>query len=799
MKNTRKRFTEILLSASCLAFPAIGHAQGQLASEESSARDATLGNTIIVTARKREELLETVPLAITAIGGEALNDMGVRAPSDLGLFVPSLSVLSAPGTPSSVRFSIRGQSSPGVLLTVDQSVGVYNDGVYIARPHGLNAGFVDLQRVEVLKGPQGTLYGRNTTGGAINIVSRGADYDGVHGFGQVEVGNHGDVKVGGAVNVPLSDGGAAIRIAYQRWVRDGFGESRFTGQDLGQDRNQHFLRGTLRLDPSEDVNFVLKAEYAKLRQNGDLHVLRWWRPGGPGYSRAVAQLGSAQAATDYLDGLVAAGELDLYSNDSQTLTRDNVDAVTLGGTLTWDVSDDVQIKSITGYRWYELDNILDLDSSQLMAGEVGAGNGGIEFDNYPFDKPIDQRVDFFSQELNISGSTMDDRIKWLIGGYFSNEKGTDNQNTARGNTSAPALPPSSYVGFFADRVENRSWSIFTQNDIGITDQLSVTLGARYTKEHRELLTKNRIYVASNGTYRCFPTGFPVAGTVTSPDDCAVEQKANFNGFSWLGSANYQVTPDTLVYVRAAKGFRGGGLQLRSPNTPAVEPEIAKDIEIGLKTVQMDGKVRANFAAYRTKYSNKQESTVFPGPPPFTIQTNAASAIIKGFEAEVHASPLPGLWLGGTLTYLDGKYDVYENAPRSSGGSVDASGERFSNPRWQYSLSGKYTVPVGSAGDLSLQADWSWHGQDYLSPRLADPLVPMALQQELAGSVGLLNARLEYDLADKGISIALFASNLLDKEYQVSSISQSSSGLQTGITQEPRMWGLQVRAAFGGER
>ncbi|MEZ5707971.1 MAG: TonB-dependent receptor [Blastomonas sp.] len=778
------------VSLAVMASPAQSLAQD----EEDGARD---DNVIVVTARKREESLQTVPVAITALSADALEDKGVRSPSDLGLFVPSLQILSAPGTPSSVRFSIRGQSSPGVLLTVDQSVGLYVDGVYIARPHGINAGFVDLERVEVLKGPQGTLYGRNTTGGAINIVSKGADYDGVHGYAMLEVGNHDDLKFGGAVNIPLAQDKAAVRVAYQRWTRDGFGRSSLTGLDLGQDRDQHFVRGTLQLNPTENLDIQIKAEYTALRQNGDLHVLRWWRPGGGGFQRAVAQFGDAAVATAYLDGLVAMGNRDLYTNDSQTFTRDNVDAVTLGGTLAWDISDSLQFRSVTGYRWYKLDNILDLDGTSLTAGEVGTGIGGIEFANYPFAKPIDQRVDFFSQEFNLSGQAIDDRLDWLIGAYFSDERGTDNQNTARGNTTAPALPPASYVGFFADKVVNSSWSIYSQNDFKVTDNFSLTLGARYTEEHRELLTKNRIYLPSANGYRCFPTGFPVAGTVPSPDDCAVFQEADFDGFSWLASANFQVTDDTLLYVRAAKGFRGGGLQLRSPNTPPVKPEIAKDIELGVKTSQWDGRFQANLAAYRTKYSNKQESTVFPGPPPFTIQTNAASAIIKGFEAEVNVNPAPGLWLGGTLTYLDGKYDSYQNAPNSSGASLDASGERFSNPRWSYSLTGRYTVAAGP-GDLSVQADWAWHGKNYISPRLADPLVPFALQQSLADSVGLLNARIDYELPEYGVTASLFATNLLDKEYQVSSISQASSGLQTGITQEPRMWGFQLRKTFGGE-
>jgi iron complex outermembrane receptor protein len=747
---------------------------------------------IVVTARKRAEPLEKVPVAVTAQTGDDLTTKGIRTPIELARFVPSLSTTSAPGTPSSVRFNIRGQSSNGVLLTIDQATGLYVDGVNIARPNGTNAGFVDIDRVEVLKGPQGTLYGRNTTGGAVNIVTRGADFGGVHGSATAELGNYNDQRFAGAINLPIVQDVLAVRLAGQRYYREGFGVSRVTGQRLGEPRDQWFGRASVLFTPAKGIRSETKVELTRIRQSGDMIVARYFVPGSVGQTRVNAEAGAAGITA--LQQTVALGNTNFFANDSERLTRDNTDAFLLGETLTIDLSDKVQLRSITGYRHFKLDNIIDFDGSRFTVSELGTGIGGINVPQYPFAKKPDQDATFFSQELNLSGQSFGNALNWLLGAYYSNEQGEDNQNTLT------AATPTAITGFFAPFVKNKSWAIYSQNDIHATDRLTFTLGARYTKENRALTTEHRTYSVAAGTYSCFPAGFPVAGAQATSAACRFSQSVEASGWSWLGSVNYQVNDNTLVYIRAAKGFRGGGPQLRAPNRAPVAPETAQDFELGLKGTFFQRHLLMNLAVYRTRYSNKQESVIVPGPPAFTFFSNAASATIKGFEAEVTAKPVAGLTLGGTLTYLDGKYDSYPNAPGVTGAATpvfDASGERFRDPSWRYSLSGRYDVNLGRVG-LGVQADWSWQDKQNLSARLTDPVVPVALQRELTAPVGLLNARIDFDLRDQGVTVSLFSTNLLNKKYQLSSINEASLGIQAAITQEPRMYGVQLRARFGGD-
>jgi iron complex outermembrane receptor protein len=292
-------------------------------------------------------------------------------------------------------------------------------------------------------------------------------------------------------------------------------------------------------------------------------------------------------------------------------------------------------------------------------------------------------------------------------------------------------------------------------------------------------------------------------------DCASKRDATFTGTSYLASLNWQLTPATLLYVKTAQGFRGGGWNLRVITAPPFSPERARDFEIGLKSDFLNGRVRANLAAYKTDYSNKQESIIIPvGLTPQTVIQNAASATIKGLEGEFTVRPVTGLTLRSSVTYLHGKYDSFPGALNLFGARVDGTGERFANPRWQYSLSGRYERELGP-GTIGVQADWAWQGGAKPPPRLQDPNLPAFVVNSLVSGVnnfavgtkelGLLNARLDYEVPDQGLTFALFATNALDKTVRYYTLNQSAlGGVQAAVTGEPRMWGVQVRKTFGAE-
>src|SRR5690606_7636157 len=263
------------------------------------------------------------------------------------------------------------------------------------------------------------------------------------------------------------------------------------------------------------------------------------------------------------------------------------------------------------------------------------------------------------------------------------------------------------------------------------------------------------------------------------------------------SFNFQITPEQLFYVKTARGFRGGALQVRAPTFPAARPEIATDYEIGYKADFFDRRLRANLSAYQTNYENKQETAIIIiGGVTSTPVQNAASAKIRGFEGEFTANPVTGLTLRAAVNYINAEYESFP-AGVTPFGVVDLSGQPFvTTPEWTYALGARYVRPVGP-GELALDVDWAWRGKIPTTPQNNDPAIPRALQDEWRESIGLLNAAISYELPDMGLTLTAFATNLLDEEYQRQSLSFNTFGY-TGQTQEPRMYGVSIRKTFGDE-
>ena len=780
---------------------------------------------VVVTARKREESLQSVPVAVSAFSGRQLDQQGVRTAADIARQVPSVNIVQSTKSSDLVVFGIRGQVPSDVLITVEQAVGTYLDGFNQPHPYGASAGLFDIERVEVLKGPQGTLYGRNTTGGAVNIISKGADYAGYHGFAFVEGGSHADVRFNGAVNIPIIADKLAVRLAGQIWDREGYGHSRITGEDLGGDKRQRFFRGSLRADPTEQLRIEVKGEWTQMREHGFLNIPVFNTGQAATSFQAAFELGldpfnaaNRTAARAFLDSIAAAGRANPFISDSEITLHNNVDKELVSGTVSYDFTDSLRLKSITGYSKVSSDPLTDLDATRFKILEIGILSPGPNF--FPdFDQNISK---FFSQELNLSGKLFGDRVNWLLGGFYSNEKGIDSTTNnfrfdqTRLANAGTLLPPGTAFTINFNQgidIKNKSWSVFTQNDFKLLDNLTMTLGWRYTEEKHGVDQVSRRFAPATGLYQCSFVNAPGTnvGLITSNPftDCATIRNAKFSGNSWLGSLNWQVTPDTLIYLKSAKGFRGGGWNLRVITAPPFGPEKARDIEVGLKSDFLDGRLRTNLAAYTTEYTNKQESIIIPvGLTPQTVIQNAASATIKGFEGEVTARPIEGLTLRSSFSYIHGKYDSFPGALNLFGAKVDGTGEKFANPPWQYSLSGRYERDVGP-GVAGVQADWSYQTGARPPPRLQDPNLPAYIVNSLVSGVsnfavgthdlGLLNVRADYNIRELGLTFAVFATNALNETVRYYTLNQSAlGGVQGEVIGEPRMWGIQVRKSFGSE-
>ncbi len=796
-----------------------------------SAGQAQVGE-VLVTARKREESLQSIPVAVTAQTAQQLQQQGIREPTDLSRIVPSLTIVSSASSPTGAITSLRGQAAADVLLTLSQPVGFYEDSVNIPHPEGTNVSFFDLSRVEVLNGPQGTLYGRNTTGGAINIITRNADYNGIHGNIYLEGGNFHDFKGSGAVNMPLINDVFSVRLAYQYWKRNGFGRSAVTGERFGSDRNDNIFRASFKFDPAPNFTAIAKVEYVNADRNdamyqtvalGGSHGTVGQLIGAAGGAHFCSLLGlpllnlpgsvsaaSSCATADFEwalegapGGVPPSGQVantpDMFTNYSERATFENLKAWHSVLDATWRISDDISLRSITGYHQFTDFRTFDLDALRVQLNSVGSGANGIAAAVGSDLRPLrpDEESRQITQELDLNGHAFDSRLNWLVGAFYSDDLGTSEQR-------ALALPGllNSVTDFYNPRVTNRSWALFTQNDFKLNDMFSVTAGGRYTEEtvgQTKSVYNYSLNAANPLRFTCTqgPNATVPPTSFASEGSCAFSESLKSTGWSYLFSFNAQVTHDILLYAKTARGFRGGALQIRSAGGP-VRPETATDYELGLKSEWFDRRVRVNLALYQTNYSNKQETkVVIVNNAPLTQIVNAANARIRGIEGQFAAVPFKGLTLNATFDYLQGVYTRYPNALGPDGHIIaSASGDSFNNRPWQVDLGARYEHDLGP-GSVAIQGDYAWTSRVTQNELNIDPLEPVALRNRLNASFGIVNARLEYNLRDKGLTLAVFATNLLDKHYQVAGVS-GLPGFYLGNTMEPRMWGISVRKTFGAE-
>jgi len=675
-------------------------------------------NEIVVTARKVSENLQDVPISISALTNEAITNAGIETASDISKLAPNFQSIPQGAFGSSFpSLVIRGQTAGGLTLNADQAVGVYVNGAPIPRSPGLFNNLFDVERIEVLKGPQGTLYGKNTTGGAVNVITKAPEFNDFSGYVSATVGNFHRHDIEGVVNIPVVDDQLAFRIGAILTNRDGFGRGSVTGRELAND-NEFAVRGSILFEPSETVTIQINGNYHETDENGSIN----------------------RSLVTVLGGLVSQESLDpdIYvGNEFGTVPQtEQFDEWSLNMKATVDLGG-VTAESITSYRefgiFYEYRRI-------PLTGNL-----------------ITQDADFFSQELRLSGNAISDRLQWQVGAFYSTESGED----------ADFLPQ---LGQFElTSAKNSGWAIFTQNTFAINEQLNLTLGLRYTDEHREV--------------RDLELGAPI-----------LFAEADFSGWSWLASLDYAVTDDVLIYASASKGFKSGGLDVGDLSN-VIEPEFVKNYEVGFKGDLFDDAWRLNASLFYSDYSNIQRLGFDPtAVVPTTVIRNIAEATIWGFELESILRPVEGLTLSQTVGLTKPKYDEYLDLD-PFGNVVDLSGDPFPGPRWQVSVSARYEFDVGETSRVGIQANYFWISEDDQgTPTLLASLTP---EQARLEAYGTLNAQIDIDI-DSGVNLAVFATNLTDKEYFSAAFITPLGPLGTvsdRITGNPRTWGVRLTKRF----
>lgn len=777
-----------------------------------SAQDATGSiDEIVVTAQKRSENLQRVPIAITAFTPETLAQKGVTDVSQLGRFAPGLEVVGTSpfsGSTQVLSAFIRGIGQNDFAFNLDPGVGVYVDGVYFARTVGAVVDLLDLDHIEVLKGPQGTLFGRNTIGGAISVVTR--DPGPVFaGQGEITYGRFNRVDVRGAVDIPLIEDKLLAQISFSTKHRDGYFRfltfpgtyqtdvGRFvrpdnTTYDRAGGGNTQNIRAKLKWNISDDVTFRLTGDYMNADDQSTGSQLLKVQPGlqdvynacistpasvlattplaalcngprglpaAPGVpNQVLAPLGGANTDADpsndrlVFDERFKSPRLDTSYGTGAGYSK--VQTYGFSGVLDADLSDSLAVKSITAYRSLDSRFALDVDGSPIPMG----------------DHAFTMNQWQFSQEVQLLGNFLDGRLKTVTGVYYFHEQGqlTDFVQFAGGLLQI--------VG--PNQFKTDSYAAFAQADYKVTDRLGLTAGVRYTRDEKRFTGGQR-----DLNSLAFKLGYPRAlhpdpadTTLYFPQD---DNRLDFSNVSFKAGINFQATDDVLAYASFSQGFKSGGWTTRATTpilaAPTFEPEEANTYEIGLKGQFLDRRLQTNIAGFFTKYKDLQV-TVYSGISPVT--TNAAQSEIKGVEAELVLVPVDALTLGATFAYIDARY-----TQRDVGTIL---GDQFINtPEFAASFNADYMVPLKSGATLLGHVDYSHKssiardGEN--TPELITP------------STDVVGALVSYRSAGDGWHIDAGVTNLTDERFIISGQNQAGIGYIGGTYNRPREW--YVRAGF----
>jgi len=743
--------------------------------------------TIIVTARRREESLQDVPLALTAFNGKGLEQQGVVDLASLAGKVPGLlSGNSLGGGRSTPTFAIRGQSQQELASIADPSVSLYVNDVVVPRAHGANMAFFDIASVEVAKGPQGTLFGRNTTGGAI-LVRTNRPINEFEGYVSQEFGNYGHSVTEGMVNMPLGEVGA-LRIAGQHRQRDGYIDDAITGADINF-VEEDAVRGTLLLNPSDNWQTTTTVSYADADNGGTGGII------------------SFSTLPFFQPGLQAQAARDIYTTESGVPMFSKITTFSAENETTVDIGDNFVLKNILAYRNLDVHSLEDLDAVSAMI--------------FPVERIVDQEQ--FSEELQLQGEI--GNLNFIAGGFYFREKASDQALTAglltaTVTTDPGLIEPGSISEFFPRysntwvKPENESYAVFFQGTYAATDRLSLTVGIRQNWDDRAITMLNRTYnpAVSTTDQTCRFTvdadGDPSTSEVL-PDiaNCVFTDSTSFDELTYNLSAEYKLRDDMLIYLAHRHGYRTGGYSARGNSfatlSDTFEPEFVDDVELGIKADWNIGGafLRTNLAAYYASYKDQQRILVLGSTPPVTLTANAANSNVHGAEFDFVFRPNEIFEFSGFYAYTKGEFDDYAGP-----NGEDLSPQNYPRaPENAYSLTGAAYLPVNpERGEMRLALTYSHqdeydYNDDYAVEMTAAGVpIPAAIainRAQIIEAQDLLNLRYDWTgVMGSRFDVSAFVNNLTDEEY-LGPYMGIQGAYETRVAGAPRMYGVRLRYGF----
>ena len=705
---------------------------------------------IKVTARKREETLQEVPVAVTAFTADSLDRLNVKDLADLDGQVPNLTIYAARGSSSTLTAYIRGVGQSDPLWGVDPGVGIYMDDVYIARPQGALLDVFDVDRIEVLRGPQGTLYGKNTIGGAIKYISKGLRSD-FNGYGSVTLGNYGQRDIKAALGGGF--GGSEYlrgRISVADLHRDGFGENLVTGAQVS-DKKVRAVRANLGAYVTD--SFDLQFAFDHVDDGSGVRGAQMLRA-NPYDALLTPTTGPFLPLADRYD--VRNG-------------MPNVNDTTLSGAsvvANFRMNDDWTFKYVLAKRESDTETNIDFDTTPDKIADVKA---------FYSDEQVTHE---FQANYDAGG-----RSRGVIGIYkFDGEAGgqvlNNFFNLSFGDTQGTVYTES--IAAYAD------WTF------DVSDKFSIDAGLRWTNEDKHAVVKNIGY--TDGTFTK-PSGVVAA---------AFDKTINFKNLSPKISLDYQVTPDIMVYGLASRGFKSGGYNIRAQATAvprSAEPfqdEQVDSFEVGTKMGLLDQRLFLNLSAFHNKYKDIQLSIFTEYTTPqntkafFGDFTNAGEGTVNGFEVEYQWMATDNFNISGNLAWLDAKFDTYMFKNVNI-----ADQQEFTNaPDFSGALNAEYRIDLDGGGSLSARVGYTYQSRVVATTEVVkDPVTLATVQPITQDGYGLVGAGIIWK-ANDAWTVSLQGSNLTDKEYRTTGYNlYAALGVHTGFYGPPRQYSLTVKYDF----
>jgi len=747
---------------------------------------------VVVTAQKRTEDIQDVPISIVAVNSDKLEKAGITSAKELGKIVPNLDIQRS-SQASATAIVMRGIGSAG-NNAIDPSVAPFIDGVYIPRAGAILSSFLDVASVEVLRGPQGTLFGRNATTGALLINTNKPEFDEFYGEVAAEYGDYDTYLLRGIANVPVSDT-VAMRFALQGDGHDGYFHNDLDGKDYG-DREVIVGRASLRWQPSDSLEWVLRSDYAEMGGDGSL----------------PAEVSSHQGPEDLVNilgnvfGPLSPDITDPFDGDVSQVVVGDLDDTQWGisSDLNWDLESDYRIRWIGAYR--------EWDNEQLDGDVVFTGLDTLNRVGFYDSESMSQEVQLISPENSLFGESMD----FVAGLYYFQEDYELGENLNYGPQYCPVLV-GSLVGpgavplcsslpqmnaseqLFTQDAE--SFAVFLETNWELTDDLELKVGARYTTDDKE---GEYLQVLNN----------PFTSVLRAPEEG--DHDFDDDQFTYRLVLSWFFSDDAMAFANYSTGYKSGGINSNGSAVPLNENRIfdsenVKNAELGVKSTVWDGRMQLNATLYWMELDDFQDRAFQDAS---FIVTNAGTLEHKGLEAEMKAALTDNLSADFAMAYLDSEFTDFEGATPLAGCSVlpppgtpqcpnpqDNTGKRAPYaPEWEFSLGLAWDDEFANGMPWNASLRWQFVDERFAgSTELSD--------QTISDSYNILDARVSLSSADASWTVYAWGSNLTDERYEISHFTQvlgpalglidTSNGdtVYRHYLSPPRTWGVGVKYEF----